>query len=378
MKQTLTLAGMLLPLTMLAQDIPFQIKGQIETPAEASRAYLYYRKGATNVTDSSELTNGAFSFKGTVPSAVRGTLVVRAIPVPGKAVAMNYDMINLYLEKGDLSVKSAKGLEEATVKGGPLNADFSRYQQATKFAKDKYEVVNKEWSAASPEARKGADFQKDMNAKYDAIRKEEKAAQLVFIKANTKSPIAVDVLQQFAGSLPDNVDEIEGYFKSLAPAIQSSDNGKNFAKSIDGWKKTAVGAQAPEFTQNDTEGKPVKLADFRGKYTLIDFWASWCGPCRAENPHVVAAYEKYKDKNFTVLGVSLDQPNAKDKWLKAIADDKLTWTQVSDLKFWDNEVARLYGIRGIPQNFLVDPQGKIIAKNLRGEALEKKLAEVLN
>ncbi len=98
--------------------------------------------------------------------------------------------------------------------------------------------------------------------------------------------------------------------------------------------------------------------------------------CR--EPHVVKAFEKYKDKNFTVLGVSLDQPNAKDKWLKAIADDKLTWTQVSDLKFWDNEVARLYGIRGIPQNFLIDPQGKIIAKNLRGEALEKKLAEVLN
>lgn len=378
MKQTLTLAGMLLPLSMLAQDIPFQIKGQIQAPEEASRVYLYYRKDGKNLTDSSELTGGAFQLSGSVANAQRGTLVVRPIPVPGKALVMKQDMLNFYLEKGNISVKSAAGLSEAKVSGGQYNADFNKYLAATKGAKEKYEVVNKEWSSANEETRKSEAFQKSLNDKYDVIRKEEKAAQLAFIKANGKSHIAIDALQQYAGSLPDNVGEIEGLYKSLAPAVQSSTNGEAFAKSIDGWKKTAIGAQAPEFTQNDPEGKPVKLADFRGKFTLIDFWASWCGPCRAENPHVVKAYEKYKDKNFTVLGVSLDQPNAKDKWLKAIADDNLTWTQVSDLKFWDNEVARLYGIRGIPQNFLVDPQGKIIAKNLRGEALEKKLAEVLN
>jgi peroxiredoxin len=121
----------------------------------------------------------------------------------------------------------------------------------------------------------------------------------------------------------------------------------------------------------------VSLSSFKGKYVLVDFWASWCGPCRQENPNVVKAFNKFKDKNFTILGVSLDRPNAKDRWLKAIHDDGLAWNHVSDLKYWDNEVAKLYGIRAIPQNLLLDPQGKIIARNLNGEALDKKLEEVI-
>ena len=173
----------------------------------------------------------------------------------------------------------------------------------------------------------------------------------------------------------DYVD-IAPLFNGLSPAIKASESGKQFAERLPKIKAVALGAIAPEFAEADTAGKMVSLSSFRGKYVLIDFWASWCGPCRQENPNVVKAFNHYKGQKFTIVGVSLDRPGAKDKWLKAIHKDGLAWTQLSDLKFWDSKAAGLYAVRGIPQNFLLDPDGKIVGKNLRGEDLENKLEEI--
>jgi peroxiredoxin len=226
----------------------------------------------------------------------------------------------------------------------------------------------------SQQLQTGADADGSLRRQYDAALAETQAKADDYIGRNASSvvaPFAILVVSQ----LSQDPALLERRFEMLSPAAKGSLYGKMVAQSVADAKVGSIGSEALDFTQNDPDGKPVKLSSFRGKYVLVDFWASWCGPCRNENPNVVDAYQKYKSKNFTVLGVSLDR--ARDPWLKAIQDDRLEWTHVSDLKFWNNEVAQAYRVSSIPQNLLIDPQGRIVAKNLRGQELHDRLSQIL-
>jgi peroxiredoxin len=345
-----------LPSLLFAQE--FTVTGNVTGLPDGSVVRI------NNVNDNglvaqSTVTNGKFTIKGSIPEPNLHWITM------GKEQAQH-----LFLENTNINIEgTAKNLKNMQVTGSQAHKDFEQFRNVFNPL-----VADFNGTVALINKTDNEKKREQLMAQYDSLLKKINSEVGSFVAAKPGS-FVTPFLLYITGQMLDDPMVMEQRFNSLSENIRTSLIGKMLSEYIAFNKVGAVGTDALDFTQTDPDGKEVSLSSLRGKYVLVDFWASWCKPCRMENPNVVKAYNKFSPKNFTVFGVSLDKE--KDPWLKAIKTDNLNWPQVSDLQFWNNSAAVLYHVQGIPQNFLIDPNGKIVGRNLRGADLEAKLCELL-
>jgi peroxiredoxin len=338
----------------------FTVEGKLEGYPDGTSIKLY-KNGDNAEMASTSLVKEKFTLKGSVSEPVLCFLIVG-----------QEKPAEVYIESGKLSFKGNKTApQNFEITGSATHKDFLEFTKAFLPLAQQLNSVANTINATMP-GKERDDLMKNYTSIQQSLQKEIDK----FVAAKPKSVVTAFVLDA-TYQFNDDILMLESRFNKLDFSVRNSEVGRKLQESINVNKIGAIGTNAIDFSQPDTTGKMVSLSSFRGKYVLVDFWASWCGPCRQENPNVVENFNKFNSKNFTVLGVSLDRPGQKDKWLEAIHRDGLTWTHISDLQFWNNSVAVMYNIKGIPQNMLIDPNGKIIARNLRGPDLQAKLCEIL-
>ena len=354
----------------------FTLKGKLGNWSDPATIYLSYWDDGNEYLDTTRLSKGSFSFEGTVGEPAPARLILDYTGEGMGQAAQAGHILYLYLENGTVKMKSPDSLQNSQFINSPINEEHLAYLDFIGGQiQDLAARMNQKMMQATPEQLNDSAFNAQLNLEYKQLLNERTQKQQQYVRDHPDSYFSVVALSESVSSDFD-VEEIEPLFLSIDEKYRETFPGKAFAQRIEAAKTIGIGKKAPGFTQNDPDGNPVSLSDYLGKYVLLDFWASWCGPCRQENPNLVKAYAAYKDKGFEILGVSLDNKDGKEAWVNAIEKDGLTWTQVSDLNSWNNEVARSYGVRAVPQSYLIDPQGVIVAQNLRGETLEATLEEI--
>lgn len=348
------------PVLSFAQQAKvFEIKAKINGLKDSTQVFL--KSGSDGkIVASSIAMGGGFVLSGKLENAE-----LCILSFTGISEAADMFLFNEHISiQGDIN--NLKGLQYA---GSETEADYLEFKNLLDPYKEKLNGL-----AAK------INQEKDQNLRNALMKDFTDLKQLVinsagdFIQKKSSSSVSPFVLYAISPLMEGGAPQLEPYYALFKGNALKGPYAAAIGKAIDDSKLGAVGSMAIEFTQKDVNGKPVSLSSFKGKYVLLDFWASWCGPCRQENPNIVRAYNRYKTKNFTVLGISLDQE--KSRWLDAIKADGLTWTQVSDLKYWNNSVAQLYKIQTIPANMLIDPTGRIVGKNLRGVELDEMLKSI--
>ena len=357
----------------------YELTGSIDPSFNGKKVVMEQQGGMMGMTpvDTAVVEDGKFVFKGTATEPGLRLLIVEGKEMEGR--------VYFILEEGEIEVNVDKDTLNNSVQGGTYNNEmFHKFLTEMKEIQKKSMKFQKDNIQAMMKAQQTQDTVtiNKLRKQYEVIMKENQDKTVEFIKENPKAYINVLLLQQVMGSGKMEVAELRKLYNGIDKDVRNTTEGKkieeNLAKMEEQEKnqaKVAEGNMAPDFTAQTPDGKNLSLKEAMGKVTIIDFWASWCGPCRKENPNVVAMYNELHPKGLNIIGVSLDD-NA-DKWKEAIAADRLTWSHVSNLKKWEDPIAKQYGINSIPATFILDATGKIVAKDLRGAELKAKVEELL-
>lgn len=337
----------------------FEIKAKISGLKDSTKLTLKSGSDGKVLANSISL-NGEFVLSGKLENAELCILSFSGLT----------EITDLFINNESLTitgdVSNIKGLQFA---GSETEADYLEFKNLLDPYKEKLNGL-----AGKINQEKDPTLRTSMMKEFTDLKQQVINASSAFMDKKPSSSVSPFVLYAISPLMEGGAPQLEPYFSKFSGNALKGPYASALDKAINDAKLGAVGSMAIDFTQKDVNGKPVSLSSFKGKYVLLDFWASWCGPCRQENPNVVKAYNRYKAKNFTVLGISLDQE--KSRWLEAIKADGLSWTQLSDLKYWNNSVAQIYKIQSIPANMLIDPTGRIVGKNLRGAELDEMLKSI--